>query len=130
MKMRIIRTSALTLIMLCCAVCFTVSTAYAITSKDLTGKTWIFVMQVWDDGTIMDIDTLNFEGRWNKTELAALLKPSTIGTPISYEKVTVYRLRTDPTGKTPDSLLTMYFDAAGYSLYGYQMPVKITDSSE
>ncbi len=122
--------AALTLIMLCCAVCFTVSTAYAVTSKDLTGKTWIFVMQVWEDGTIMDVDTLMFDARFNKTELAAALKSVTVGTPISYEKVTVYRLKTDPTGKTPDSLLTMYFDSAGYSLYGYQMPVKITDSSE
>jgi hypothetical protein len=124
--MRIIRTSALTLIMLCCAVCFAVTSAYAITSKDLTGKTWIFIMQVWDDGTIIDTDTLNFNARWSKSELTAALKAVTVSL-ISYEKVSVYRLKLDPSGKTPDSLLTIYFDAAGYSLYGYQMPLKITN---
>jgi hypothetical protein len=58
--------------------------------------------------------------------LTAALKAVTVSL-ISYEKVSVYRLKLDPSGKTPDSLLTIYFDAAGYSLYGYQMPLKITN---
>ena len=114
----------LVLIMLLCIA----TSAFAVTSKDLTGKTWIFSMEVLDDGTIIDNDTIMIEDRLNKTEFAAALKSITVGTPISYEKVSIYRLKLYP-GK-PDSTVIVYFDDAGYSLYGYIMPTKITSTDE
>ena len=94
----------------------------AITNKDITGKTWLFFMDVAADGTMTDNGTTVFDQRWNKTELKELLKASTVGTPISYANISTFRIKVDP----EDWTMIMYFDSAGYSLYGYVMPTKIS----
>lgn len=103
-------------------VCLSASSASALTNKDMTGKTWLFFMDVAADGMVTDNSTMMFDQRWTKTELKDLLKTSTVGTPISYANTSTFRIKIDP----EDWTMIMYFDSAGYSIYGYVMPNKIS----
>ncbi len=115
------------IILACFAVItISVSPASALTGRDLSGKTWLFFMDVAADGTMSDNGTMVFDQRWTKTELKELLKALTVGSPISYANITTIRVKVDP----EDWTMIMYFDSAGYSLYGYVMPTKISPEEE
>ena len=101
------------------AAVLTATQAFAITSGDLSGRMWIFDMQVSSDGEMIDTgNTTMFNNVFTKTEVKDMLKSIT-KTMISYDNFSIFRL-------TDDSLYVFYFDSHGFSLYGYKLPTKIS----
>jgi hypothetical protein len=116
---------SLAIIMLCIA-----SSAFAMSSKDTAGKTYVFVMVSNSDGTMSDTDTIVFDATFTKTELKVALTAENPATKkpnatqiVSFDDISIYRLATN-------EILHCLFDSNGMSRYCYLLPQWIEPEPE
>jgi hypothetical protein len=109
----------------------TATQAFALTSKDLDSKMWVFSIVANSDGTLIDNNTFMLNARFSKSELKTALTaidPETGKASatqiVSFGSISIYRFAGS------DMLLHCIFDSAGISKYCYILPKQIEQEQE